>query len=130
MSQTTAQINIWQGSETKVELQIFDENSVPRNLTAEGIDGIEFVIAKKDDRITVADGNGSVVDGVAGKIDFTVTQTALDGILPADVGVSVNKDYEPVPSLYGYITLKAGLAIKDKVYMPDVAIYFAPLPKV
>lgn len=135
MAQSTSQINIWQGSSTKVELQIFDENQIPRDLTADLIAGIDFVIATKEGRQTIVesptDGSGSVVDGLAGKIQFTISETALDGILPVDVGVNINKDYEPTPTLYGYITLKnSSLAVVDKVYLPDVAIYFNPLPKV
>jgi len=134
MAQAASQINIWQGSETRVELQIFDENAIPRDLLAEGIDGIEFVVATKEGRKTIAespaDGSGSVVDAAAGKIAFTIAAAALDGLTPLEVGVNTGKDFEPTPSLYGYITLKAGVDIKDKVYMPDVAIYFAPLPKV
>jgi|GEM_PF-4813861 len=130
MATQSAQLNIWQGAETKVDIQIFTGNNIPRDLTAEGIDGIDFVFAAKSDRAKVVEsptgGTGAITDGISGKISLTINEDALDGINPSDVGVPALKEYEPAPSLFGYITLKSGTSVKDKVYLPDVAIYFEP----
>lgn len=132
MACSTGQINIYQGAQTKIDIQVFDENNVVKDLT--GIDSVGFKVAKKSDRVTIiespSDATGSVTDAVNGRVSITVNSTVLDGITPINVDVEDKYLHVPTPTLFGYIELSALGVMVDKIYLPEVAIYFDTLPKV
>ncbi len=137
MTNTISQVNIYQGSQTTIKMQIFDENQLPRDLV--DIDTFSFIVAKKSDNKLILDSEKIYddedrkdaiclfKDKLNSAIEITVNQQSLSSLTPQDAGVPLGRQHIPTPTLWGYITLKKADEVVDKIYIPDIAIYFEPI---